>query len=290
MKILNFGSLNIDHVYQVDNIVRPGETIRGREMYIYCGGKGLNQSIALANAGAEVYHAGVVGTDGKILTDKLKEHEVYTELIRERPGNSSHTIIQVNPDGNNSIIFYADENLDIDEYFIQEVLEYFESGDYLLVQNELAHTDLIIRMAKERGMRVVLNPSPFTEELLDYPLECVDIFMVNEIEGYQFTGQNSPEHIMDIMHERYPEAVIVLTLGDEGACCLADGRVITQKAYEVDAVDTTAAGDTFTGFFIAEYLRGQILETSLALAARAASVAVTLPGAADSIPRLEEIE
>lgn len=290
MKILNFGSLNIDHVYQVDNIVRPGETIRGREMHIYCGGKGLNQSIALANAGAEVYHAGVVGLDGKILREKLREHGVHTELIREREGSSSHTIIQVNPDGDNSIIFYADENLDVDEAFVREVLDQFEAGDYLLVQNELDHTDLIIRMAKARGMKIVLNPSPFTESLLEYPLECVDIFMVNEIEGYQLTGESAPEHILDVMHEKYPNAVIVLTMGDKGACCLADDRIIVQKACEVDTVDTTAAGDTFTGFFIAEYLRGQILEASLALAAKAASITVTLPGAADSIPRLEDIE
>lgn len=290
MKILNFGSLNIDYVYQVEEIAKAGETVKGREKNVYCGGKGLNQSIALANAGAQVWHAGVIGMDGQILLDKLEKHGVNTEYVKTVQGNSSHTIIQVNPSGENCIIFYSDENLEVDEEYMRKILENFDAGDYLLVQNELNHTDVMMRLAKEKGLKVAFNPSPFTGDVLDYPLECVDIFLVNEIEGQQFTGMENPQYALDQMHERYPNAVIVLTMGKEGACCMAGDRIIMQEAQEVDTIDTTAAGDTFTGFFLAEYMRSSILETSLSLAARAAALAVTLPGASDSIPMLEEME
>lgn len=289
MKILNFGSLNIDYVYQVESIVRVGETIRGCERSTYCGGKGLNQSIALANAGAEVYHAGSVGTDGKLLLDKLMEHGVDTKFIKKIKGPSSHTIIQVNSDGDNGIIFYSDKKLTLDDEKISEIMDAFDEGDYLLVQNETRNTKAVMNYAKKKGMKIVLNPSPFTCEIFEFPLETVDIFIMNEIEGFEFTKEKDPEHILDSMHEKYPDAIVILTVGKKGAYCLTNDRTIMQKAYEVDTVDTTAAGDTFTGYFIAEYLRTGILEGSMALAAKAAALAVTLPGAADSIPMLEEV-
>lgn len=289
LKILNFGSLNIDYVYQVNTIAKQGEIIVGRDMHIYCGGKGLHQSIALASAKANVYHAGVVGADGQILIDKLEANGVDTSLLKRVSGSSSHIIMQVDPNGNNSILCYADESLKIEEDYISDVLERFDEGDYLLVQNELENTDKIIRMAKENRMKVVLNPSPFTTKLPFYPLDCVDIFMMNEIEGCELTGQKNPEHILDVMHDKYPDAVVVLTLGENGAYCLLDDRVIVQKAYKATAVDVTAVGDTFTGYFLAEYFRNGIIEAALSLAAKASAMTVTVAGGADSIPKLEDV-
>lgn len=289
MKILNFGSMNIDYVYQVSHMVEKGETLKSSEQNIYCGGKGLNQSIALANAGAKVYHAGLIGSDGDVLTDKLEEHGVDTSLVKYKPCKSSHTIIQVTPEGDNGILFFCDKELTLEEGEIEELLEPFTEGDYLLVQNEMEQTCEVIRAAKEKGMKVVLNPSPFHENILSFPLDCIDIFMMNEIEGHAFTGHSEPEYILEAMHESYPGAVIILTLGEKGAYCLAEDKVIIQAACAADPVDTTAAGDTFTGFFLAEYLRTEVLETALAMAAKAAAITVTLPGAADSIPMLSDM-
>ena len=289
MKILNFGSLNIDYVYRVKEIAKAGETVKGKERKIYCGGKGLNQSIALANAGAEVYHAGIIGEDGSILTDRLKSSNVNTEFVKMKEGSSSHTIIQVDDRGNNCIVFYSDSGLAPKDEDIEQVLDNFDENDYLLVQNELGCSDRIIRLAKGKGMKIVLNPSPFTDDLRLFPLEDIDIFLINETEGQQFTGEREPVWILEKMRKKYPEAIVVLTMGEEGAYCLARGEVLIQKAYQVETVDTTAAGDTFTGFFLAEYLRTGILENALQVAAKAAAIAVTRMGAADSIPRLEEI-
>ena len=137
MKILNFGSINIDYVYSVDHIVQPGETIKGLDRNVFCGGKGLNQSIALANAKADVTHAGLIGEDGGMLLEALNAAEVHTDLIKTVKGSSSHTVIQVDRSGQNSILFFAGDNLAIKEDYIDEVIEKFEPGDYLLLQNEI---------------------------------------------------------------------------------------------------------------------------------------------------------
>lgn len=289
MKILNFGSMNIDHVYNVEHVCRTGETIQAKAMEIHCGGKGLNQSIALANAGAEVYHAGTIGEDGGMLKEELEKHGVKTELLKCAQGRSSHTIIQVNEEGNNSILVFADSNLDVDDNYIREVLGHFTAGDFILLQNELNHTDKIMKAAKERDMKVILNPSPINGKLMTYPLECVDIFLLNEIEGFELTKKEEPEAILTEMQERYSQALVVLTLGEKGSCCLRDGQVFRQEAIRAEAVDTTAAGDTFTGYFLAEYLTHGDIAKALELAARASAISVTRPGAAGSIPVRAEI-
>lgn len=289
MKILNFGSLNIDHVYQVEHIVGKGETLQAQEKSIFCGGKGLNQSIALARAGAEVYHAGIIGRDGGMLKEKLESSGVNTALLKCVEGASSHTIIQVDSKGNNCILFFADRLLDIGQDYIEEVVNQFGAGDYILLQNELNHTELIMEAAHRRGMKIVLNPSPINDRLRCFPLDYVDIFILNEIEGHALTGQTEPEAILRDMGKEYPGAMTVLTLGERGSCCLKDGRLISQEACPAAAVDTTAAGDTFTGYFMAEYLRIGKRAEALALAARAAALSVMRPGAADSIPMREEL-
>lgn len=290
MRILNFGSLNIDYVYQVPHMVRKGETLRAGERKVHCGGKGLNQSVALAQAGAEVFHAGVIGEDGGILREQLARCGVHTGLLKTVSGPSSYTIIQVEPDGNNCILFFADRNLEADDGYIKEVLSGFGEGDFILLQNELEHTDQIMGEAKRRGMLVGLNPSPISEKLREFPLECVDIFLLNETEGATLTGQEEPEKILAALHERYPKATLVLTLGEKGSCCQEGEQMFRQEAVRVRAVDTTGAGDTFTGYFLAEYLEHRDAKAALSLAARAAAVSVTRTGAAESIPSRLEAE
>jgi ribokinase len=289
MKVLSFGSLNIDYVYQVDHIVSNGETESTSGMRENCGGKGLNQSIALARAGVSVWHAGMVGNEGQLLIDACVKNGVNTDFIRKTEGRSGHTIIQVDKNGNNSIILFGGANRCMTEAFIDEVINSFESGDMIILQNEINLLDVIIDKAFAKGMQIVLNPSPYDKALDECDLKKVSYFILNEIEGNQMTGEKEPEKILDGIHEKYPKAKIVLTLGSEGSMYFDDGKIYPQGIYEVKAVDTTAAGDTFTGFFVASIIKGMKSEESLSLAAKAAAIAVTKPGALDSIPTLDEV-
>lgn len=290
MKILNYGSMNIDNVYQMDHMIQPGETQMARAKNVFAGGKGLNQSIAIAKAGGAVYHAGVAGEDGGILMDTLERGKVDTRYIKHMPGPSGHTVIQVDQNGQNSIIVFAGENMRVLEEDIQQVLSGFEKGDLLILQNELDNSPLIMRMASQRGMTIVFNPSPVNDGLMSYPLECVDWFLLNEIEGKALTGETDPEKILAVLAQRYPKAGVVLTLGGDGAYCMSGHETVFQPAFPVKPVDTTAAGDTFTGYFVTGISRGEDLALVMKRAAKAASIAVSRPGAADSIPYASEVD
>ena len=290
MKVLNFGSLNFDHFYEVEHIVHPGETIPSGKYRLACGGKGLNQSVALAHAGANVFHAGKVGRDGEALLACLKAAGVatrYVEITGETP--SGHAIIQVDKNGQNSIIIHGGANRAIRKEDVSRVLGAFEPGDCLLLQNEVSCMAEMIDQAKDQGLTIFLNPAPMDERVAGYPLEKVDYFIINEIEGRDLSGATEAEAIMAAMRKRFPEAAILLTLGEQGVCYADQSTSLVVPAEKVHAVDTTAAGDTFIGFFIAQKLAGQPIESCLRTACHAAAICVTRPGAADSIPHLQEV-
>ena len=289
MKILNFGSLNLDLVYQMPHFVRAGETLSSTSFRRGVGGKGLNQSVALARAGAQVYHAGLVGEDGEMLRSFLRDSGVDVRFVRTVDQPSGHAVIQVEPAGNNCIFLYGGANRCVTEEFIRETLEFFGPGDFLMLQNEINAIDRIIELAAQRGMQVVLNPSPIAENLKGLPLDKVSWFILNEIEGAELSGETEPEKILDALTRLYPRARIVLTLGGDGSVYAGpDGR-IRQSAYAVQAVDTTAAGDTFTGVFFAAIADGVPAGKALKRASKASSISVTRPGAAASIPALAEV-
>lgn len=292
MKILNFGSLNIDNVYSVDHFIRPGETMSTLNLEVFCGGKGLNQSLAMARAGAKVYHAGAAGReDGARLLQILTESGVDISNIRQTGGASGHTIIQVEKGGQNCILLYGGANREITREQIDRTLEQFEAGDILLLQNEINEIAYLIESGKKRGMKVFLNPSPVTEQLLTLPLEQVDLFILNEVEGADICGKDaSIEAMPSVLMEKYPGSVILLTLGSRG-CVYFDGKSrFEQSAFPVKAVDTTGAGDTFTGYFIACTAAGEDIPSSLKKASKAASLAVMKNGAAASIPWKQEVD
>lgn len=289
MKILNFGSLNLDLVYQMPHFVRAGETLSSTGFHRGVGGKGLNQSVALARAGAEVYHAGLVGEDGAMLRDFLRENGVDVRFVRTVDQPSGHAVIQVEPAGNNCIFLYGGANQCVSEDFIDEVLSAFDAGDLLILQNEINDIDRIIRRAAQRGMQVALNPSPVAENLQALPLEEIDWFILNEIEGAELSGETQPERVLDGLVARFPRAHIVLTLGSEGSVYAHGDARIRQSAFRVQAVDTTAAGDTFTGFFFAAVAAGAPVKDALLRASRASAISVTRAGAAPSIPALQEV-
>lgn len=290
MKVLNFGSLNYDYVYKVDHAVLPGETLSSFGMETFLGGKGLNQSISLARAGVPVYHAGMIGEDGQQFLDTCRKSNVDTTFIRQIPGKSGHTIIQLDKNAQNCILLFGGSNRSITKEFVDEVLANFEKGDILLLQNEVNELDYIIDKAYERGMQIALNPSPLDSALDACDLTKISVFLLNEIEGGQISGEKEPDEILDVMMNKFPEAKVVLTLGSDGAVYRDKTQTCRQEIYKVQAVDTTAAGDTFTGYFIASMLENMPVQEALKMCARASSITVSRMGATDSIPTMEEVK
>lgn len=289
MKVLNFGSLNLDYVYSVDHMVTPGETLASYGMNIFCGGKGLNQSIALAKAGVEVYHAGMIGEEGQILLDTCKEGGVKADYIKKTEGKSGHTIIQVDKSGQNCILLYGGANRSITKEYVNEVLSHFEKGDILLLQNEVNLLDHIIDCAYEKGMMIILNPSPYDEALDACDFNKISMFLLNEIEGGQVTGEKETDKILKKLKEIYPNARVVLTLGGDGSVYQYKDEQYRQGIFKVKAVDTTAAGDTFTGYFISSIIEEMPVPQGLELAAKASAIAVSREGATASIPLKDEV-
>jgi len=294
MKVLCFGSLNIDYVYSVDHFVAKGETLSSTELQVFTGGKGLNQSIALAKAGAQVCHAGAIGSDGKFLLETMEQAGVNTEhvavLTNDRTGNA---IIQRDRDGDNCILLYGGTNQMITEEQVDSVLSYFSAGDYLILQNEINQLPYIMEKAHEKGMVIVLNPSPMNGKILALPLEYVNIFMLNEVEAGQILNCGSDvkdTQLAEKLLEKFPGSTVILTLGGDGSICIEAGSQFTQGAFQVSVADTTAAGDTFTGFFIGGLLSGKTKQEAMKEASAAAAIACSRAGAAPSIPSREEVQ
>ena len=270
-RILNFGSLNTDYVYKVDHILQGGETIQSESRTVFPGGKGLNQSIALVRAGLSVCHAGLIGTDGEHLRDLLNQNGVDTSLIETRDMPGGHTVIQVSREAQNAILLFGGSNGAVDEAYADRVLAQFGAGDILLLQNEISALPYILEKAHARGMEIWLNPSPMNENVLKCNLSLVSVF------------------VLDKLLQKYPHAAAVLTLGSKGAWYAKEDKRAFAPAELVRAVDTTAAGDTFTGYFMRGMLDGLSPKKSLTLAAKAAAIAVSRPGAAPSIPLYAEV-
>ena len=291
MKILNFGSLNIDYVYSVDHFVRAGETISSALLEQFCGGKGLNQSVAFARAGAETYHAGCIGPEGKMLVDMLTQSGVNTQFVQTVPTIScGHAIIQVSPSGENCILLYGGANQAITEEMIDEVLSHFSVGDLLVLQNEINALDRIIEKAHKKGMIIALNPSPFNEKITALDLSLIHWIILNETEGCEITGETDPENILNTLLGKYPHLKVVLTLGSQGSVYADQTMRAKHGIFKTKAVDTTAAGDTFTGYFFASVMTEKSPEQALAIASAASSITVSRKGAAPSIPTMEEVK
>ncbi len=289
MKVLVFGSLNIDHVYQVPHFLRPGETMPSTGYSRNAGGKGLNQAIALARAGQETAFAGAIGQDGLFLRQLLRDTGVDTGRVQVLDSPTGHAIIQVEAAGGNAILLYGGANQQITPEMAAAALEGLCPGDCVLMQNEISCGQDILLMAKEKELRVALNPSPASPELHSWPLEKSDFLILNEVEGGDLTGSHEPQTILDRLLLRCPDTAIVLTLGADGAYYRDASMQCYQPAVPVTAVDTTAAGDTFTGYFLKAMLTAGDAAQALRTAAYAAALAVTKPGAGASIPEAAEV-
>ncbi len=291
MKICNFGSINIDHVYTIPHFVRAGETIDSSSYSIYPGGKGLNQSIALARSGSSVYHAGAVGKEDTWLLEMMQKEGINTENVLTRDNPGGHAVIQVSPSGENAIFIHGGANRSFTRPEIRTIMDCFSEGDYLLLQNEINEIPFIIETAHKKKLKIVLNPAPMTDAVHEYPLQLVDMLIVNQIEGEELACQFDPEKIVHALNQKYSDASIVLTLGSGGAMfCNAEHGTVRVPAYEVESIDTTGAGDTFTGYLVGALCSGIHVTRALEKACRAASICVTRPGAAGSIPFIHELD
>ncbi len=289
MKVCNFGSINVDYVYKVDTFVRPGETKSAEEVYINAGGKGLNQSVALSRAGLEVYHVCPFGKGGELLKETLEKYNVDTSYLIPCETNSGHAIIQVENSGQNSILLYGGSNREFTEELIDSTLEKIDSK-VILLQNEINKIPYIIEKAKKEGFTIFFNAAPMNERVKNYPLEKLDWIVVNEVEGMEIAECKSEEDIVDTLSSKYPNLSVLLTLGKKGAVVSHKGKTYKSNSLHCPVIDTTAAGDTFIGFFISGLLKGLTIEDTLRLSTTASALTIGKLGASVSIPSIEEVK
>ncbi len=289
MKAIVFGSLNIDYVYRTPHFVQRGETLASASFQRYCGGKGLNQAIALSRAGMETQMAGAVGEEGIFLLEELRRAGVDPSLVQTVETPTGHAIIQNTPDGDNAILLYGGANRSITKARAREVLETAEPGDLLLLQNEINCMPEIMQLGRDLGLRIALNPSPMELPLIRELLPLADLLILNRVEASQLLGADSaPDEMLEQLDRAFPGKCLVLTLGASGSLLRKEGQTLRQSAFPVTPLDTTAAGDTFTGFFLAGLFEEGEPAFALRFAAAAAALAVTRSGAAPSIPTREE--
>ena len=289
MRVLNIGSLNVDHVYQVDHFCRPGESLIAGGYRRFAGGKGANQSLAVARAGGRVLHVGKIGREGEWMIPPMQADGVDTSRVVVSDDPGGHAMIQVDPSGQNSIVVFGGTNQQIEESEVDSALAAADAGDMVALQNEINLTAYVLRRAAERSLKVCFNAAPFTDAIRGYPLELVSLFFINETEGEELTGRTEPEAIVAAMIAKYPRADVVLTLGKQGALW-GKGRE-RERVPIVDApvVDTTGAGDTFIGYTLAGLCEGMPMRRALELATHAAALCVSRAGAAASIPYRREL-
>lgn len=290
MHVLNYGSLNVDLVYRVPHISRPGETLGSFSRQVFAGGKGLNQSIALGRAGASVTHAGRTGADGEWLLTPLREAGVATDQVIVGDTPSGHAVIQVEDSGENSIILFAGENMKQSQADVEAVLAGCPDDTILLLQNEINEVGHLISAGAKRGFHVCLNPAPFCDAVTDFPLDSVDTLVVNETEAEGLAGEGTPDEAMDRLLERYPRCEVVMTLGPDGVLYGCGPERIRLPAEDATVVDTTAAGDTFIGYFLAAKAEGKSATDALKRAGIAAALCVSKAGACESIPVRSEVD
>lgn len=285
MQVWNIGSINRDHVYTVDRLAQPGETVVSRRVRQFAGGKGYNQSLALARAGARVSHVGCIGHDAVDLLIALQKEGVDCRHIHRSEAASGHAIIQVSATGENCILVHGGANRRLTNNAIDAALHESRVGDILLLQNETSGVDHAIRQGHHRGLFVVFNPAPFDHQTLSYPLDLIDLMILNQTEAEALCGQREPQAACVQLNRAYPRARLVLTLGAEGAL-YSDGEIhLHQPSFPTEVIDTTAAGDTFTGFFVASWLHDHNPALALHRGCKAAAACVAHSGAAQSIPK-----
>ncbi len=286
MAVFNLGSINADLFYQVPHLLAPGETLASTDHSRGLGGKGANMSVAIARAAARAVHIGAIGPDGRWAVDRLLEYGVDTRNIIELDVPTGHAVIMVDDHGENAILLYPGANRALTETHIASALEAATDADTFLFQNETSAQVEGATLASSKGMRVVYAAAPFDAGSVEAVLPMLDILVMNEVEAQQLTDA------LGVVLTDLPVRDIVVTLGGDGCRWVNtdDGTDQTFPAIPVTPVDTTGAGDTFTGFLVAALDRGLPMEQAISLGQQAGAIMVTRHGTADVIPDLKDIE
>ncbi|WP_170335761.1 ribokinase [Ruegeria arenilitoris] len=285
MTIWNLGSINADMVYGLPHLPGPGETLAAKGLERFLGGKGANMSVAAARAGCQVSHIGAVGPDGRWAKDRLTEYGVDTRHITEVDVPTGHAIIAVDAEGENLIVLYPGSNHALEVQQLEQALSLAKSGDLLVMQNETNAQVEAARLGHELGLTVCYAAAPFQADAVQAVLPYLDFLILNQIEAEQLqqaTGLSAAD---------LPVEHVVVTLGSNGARYHQRGKdPEVFDAHKVQAVDTTGAGDTFTGYVLAGMDRGMPLAQAITQANRAAALMVMRHGTADVIPDLKEVQ
>ncbi|MBT9385697.1 ribokinase [Pseudooceanicola sp. CBS1P-1] len=285
MTVWNLGSVNADMVFRVPHMPAPGETLSATGYQKGLGGKGANMSVAATRAGSHVEHIGAVGEDGLWMKERLAGYGVGTTHLAELPGPTGQAIIYLDAEGENQIVLLAGSNTEISEAAIASALEGARAGDIAVFQNETNGQQAFARAVKARGLRLAYAAAPFDAAAVAAVLDQLDILVMNEVEARQLQDATG------LAPEALPVAEVLVTLGAKG-CRRFDtvsGQVQDVPAPKVTPVDTTGAGDTFTGYLLAGLDQGLSMEEAITLAQKAAAVMVTRLGTADVIPTRAEI-
>ena len=282
--ILNFGSINIDNVYQVSRFPEAGETISSKSYEKILGGKGINQSIAIQRAGGDVKHIGFIGDDEWIL-NQILSMDMKVDFISKCYGPTGHAIIFVDESGENEIIIHPGANNQFSKSQCFEILENFTSKDtWVVLQNEINLSVEIATKAKELGFKVCYSAAPFDSDHARKMLPHIDLLAMNETELKELQ-KSLGENVFNLDID-----MILVTLGSQGAELHLGNSTIKQSSFVNKAVDTTGAGDTFLGSFLACHNNGYVTEKSLEYAAAASSIQITRIGAAKAIPTFDEVQ
>ena len=287
MAIWNLGSINADYVYTVPHIPLPGETLAATRREVYLGGKGANMSVAATRAGAEVHHIGAVGEDGRWAIERLATLGVGSSHIAELATTTGHAMIAVDQSGENSIILHSGANYEILLSDIETALANAVTGDWFVCQNETNLQVEAAQLAAAKGLKIAYAAAPFDASAVTEILPHLDFMILNEIEMYQLTqasGKTASELDLD---------TVIVTLGAGGADLFSNSGIekkVHFDAHKVEPVDTTGAGDTFTGYVLAGLEGGLEIEKAMALAMRAGALMVMRRGTADVIPTIDEVK
>ncbi len=274
MKILVFGSLGIDYSYWIPHFLKEGEELRASRFERLPGGRGLKQATSIAKSGEEVYFAGCIGKDGLFLKEYMEENGVDTGCLKISDAPQSHAIKQRYGDNEYSIISYGQTNNEIDESYIDNVLERFDSGDIILIQNEIGNIPYIIDKAYERGMRVFFNPSPFDEELRSIDYSKVDTLILSEKEAEELTGVLDVRSFCEYFRKYHKNLKVLLTLGAIGGIYLDGEFELSFPSYSEAQEAVGSSGDTFVGYFVSGIRKGLQIEKILKKASCASALVV----------------
>jgi ribokinase len=285
MTVWNVGSINADHFYDVPHIPAPGETLAATRVRTGLGGKGANQSVAAARAGADVRHIGAVGRDGAWAVERMASYGVRTDGILTMDVPTGHAIINVAADGENAIVIFGGANTAMPLSHVEGALTEATAGDVLLLQNETRHQADAGRAGRARGLRVVYSAAPFDANAVAKAVPHISLLLLNAVEAAQLEAALG-RRLADL-----PVPEIVVTRGADGSDWLdtRSGATAHVAAPRVDAVDTTGAGDTFAGYLAAGLDAGMPTNDAMLRAAAASALKVTRLGTADAIPDGSEV-